>query len=145
MLIRTSVCSYSVPDMSQEEMRLAYNEIVAALTPHVDILLCETLSSLGEAQCAAHAAAQSGKYHILPDKEVQVSAGLPVWLSFTLEDSLEGKLRSGEDLVEATRAVLKDAKIDAILLNCCAPQTCTAALQRIRDITLSHSTPPSHT
>ena len=42
--------------MSTTEMRTLYDNIVKTLAPHVDILLCETLSSSREAQAAATAA-----------------------------------------------------------------------------------------
>ena len=48
-----------------------YREQAALLAPHVDLLLCETMSSAAEALAAVSAAA---------------GTGLPVWVSFTLHD-----------------------------------------------------------
>lgn len=55
----------------------------AALKPHCDLLLCETLATVTEGVAAASAAAASG---------------LPWWISWTLEDSERVLLRSGEPL-----------------------------------------------
>lgn len=60
-----------------------YQSIASALAPHVDLLLCETLGSVAEGVAAATAASGSGK---------------PCWVSWTLEDNEQGRLRSGEAL-----------------------------------------------
>jgi S-methylmethionine-dependent homocysteine/selenocysteine methylase len=55
----------------------------------------------------------------------------PFWVSFTLEDSLPTRvplLRSGETVVDAVKAMV-NAKVDAILFNCCQPEVIGQALQ----------------
>ena len=52
-----------------EEIEPLYREQAAVLAPHVDLLLCETMSSADEGRAAATAAAQTGK---------------PVWVCWTL-------------------------------------------------------------
>lgn len=44
---------------SQDRLQAEYELIAAALRPHVDILLAETLATVGEAHAALNAAAQA--------------------------------------------------------------------------------------
>ena len=88
-----------------------------ALRPHVDLLLCETLSTVTEGLAAASAASASS---------------LPFWVSWTLDDG-DGRalLRSGESLqargdAGAAAAVAAVAAVFVIAASgnhCC---TCTA-------------------
>lgn len=89
-----------------------YQEQAALLASHVDVLLCETMSSGAEAHAAARAAAEAGK---------------PVWVSFTLHEDRSGLLRSGETVAEAV-AKLDGLPISGILANCSAPESITAAM-----------------
>lgn len=89
-----------------------YRFIVEAQANDVDLFLCETMSSIREAEAAATAAKESG---------------LPVWLSFSLEDTTSGCLRSGEPLESALRAVAK-INSDAVLLNCSVPESIDSAI-----------------
>ncbi|NOX73007.1 MAG: homocysteine S-methyltransferase family protein [Alphaproteobacteria bacterium] len=89
-----------------------YRQIVAAQKDHVDLLQCETLSSVLEARAALTAAKESG---------------LPVWLGLSVADDDSKTLRSGEGLSDAL-AVLVPMGPDAILLNCSFPEAITAAL-----------------
>lgn len=59
-----------------------YEEQAALLAPHVDLFLCETMSSIREGKTAA-AACRFSK---------------PVWVAWTLHESLPGCLRSGETI-----------------------------------------------
>ncbi|GAB4816181.1 hypothetical protein N2152v2_003227 [Parachlorella kessleri] len=68
---------------SPDDMQQQYRQIAAALLPHVDLLLCETLATVAEGLAAATVASESGK---------------PWWISWTLEDNLSARLRSGEAL-----------------------------------------------
>ena len=95
-----------------EEIFPRYQEQAGILAPHVDLLLCETMSGGAEAYGAARAA---------------VETGLPVWVSFTLHENHSGLLRSGETVAEAV-AKLEDLPISGILANCCAPESITAAM-----------------
>ena len=101
------------PDLvrSAEEMGEWYSLMVDTLADHVDLWLCETMSSTDEAVAAATAA--------LP-------AGHPVWVALTLDDAT-GNLRSGETVADAAR-LLTSMGVDAVLLNCCTPQAITDTL-----------------
>jgi len=86
------------------------------LAPHVDLLLCETMSSADEGRAAAAAATRTGK---------------PVWVCWTLHEDRSGRLRSGEDIDEAARS-LSDLPISGALANCCAPESITSAMPQLR-------------
>jgi S-methylmethionine-dependent homocysteine/selenocysteine methylase len=109
------------PDLvtSEERMLALYDEQSSFLADYVDLLLCETMSTAAEARAAATAASQHGK---------------PVWVSWTLEDSETGRLRSGETLGEAFDAV-SDLPIDAFLVNCSAPESITRAMPELVSLT----------
>lgn len=98
-----------------EEIEPLYREQAELLAPHVDLLLCETMSSAAEGRAAARAACQTGK---------------PVWVSWTLHEDRSGRLRSGETIAEAA-AALKDLPIAGFLANCCAPESITAAMPQL--------------
>ncbi|HIB77969.1 MAG TPA: hypothetical protein EYO58_10240, partial [Flavobacteriales bacterium] len=84
-----------------------YENMVDILTGNgVDILLCETMSCIREAQCAL--------------KAIQtIAPHMPVWLSFTVNE--KGVLRSGETLDVVCMTFAED--VDAILINCSTPQS----------------------
>jgi S-methylmethionine-dependent homocysteine/selenocysteine methylase len=92
-----------------------YREQAEILAPHVDVLLCETMSCAAEALAAATAAA---------------STSLPVWVSFTLRDDGSGLLRSGESVAEAV-TTLNGLPIQGVLANCCPPESISAAMDDI--------------
>ena len=98
-----------------EQMLKSYAEIVEIQAPHVDVFLCETMSSIDEAKAALVSAKKSGK---------------PVWVSLTVNDSDAGlvnaQLRSGELLSDAV-AVLDEIGADAKLINCSKPEAIAAA------------------
>ena len=98
-----------------EEIEPLYREQAEVLAPHVDLLLCETMSSAGEARAAAVAATQTGK---------------PVWVSWTLHEDRSGRLRSGETLEDALKA-LAGLPVSGVLANCCAPESITRAVPRL--------------
>lgn len=98
-----------------DEMSATYAEHVSVMTPLVDLFLCETMTNVEEGVAAARAAAASGK---------------PVWVSWTLKDDDSGCLRSGETLAQAW-AALDGLPIEAAMVNCCAPETITAAMPKL--------------
>jgi S-methylmethionine-dependent homocysteine/selenocysteine methylase len=100
------------PDATIEAL---YSEQAGLLAPHVDLLLCETMSSATESRCAAMAACRTGK---------------PVWVSWTLHEDRSGRLRSGETVTEAL-AHLKDLPVSGYLANCCAPESIAAAMPEL--------------
>jgi S-methylmethionine-dependent homocysteine/selenocysteine methylase len=102
------------PDLVRpfEEIEPLYREQAKLLAPHVDLLLCETMSSAAEGRAAARAACQ---------------IGIPVWVAWTLREDRPGRLRSGETVGEAVAAV-SDLPVAGFLLNCCLPESITPAL-----------------
>jgi len=99
-----------------DAMLESYDKIVAIQAPHVDVFLCETMSSIAEAKAALVAAKKSG---------------LPVWVSLTVEDNDKGLLRSGESLVDAV-AMLDEFGADAKLLNCSKPEAIAASWSKMK-------------
>lgn len=94
--------------------RAEYLRLVELQAPHVDLFICETMSSALEAHAAATAALSSGK---------------PVWVAFTLEDR-GPKLRSGETLAQAMQALV-GLPIQAVLANCCPPESISQAMDAL--------------
>lgn len=88
-----------------------YQRVVAAQAEGVDLFLCETLPSIGEARIATRAAAKSG---------------LPVWTSFTVSEQDGSHLRSGEDVAQAASAALEEGA-SAVLVNCSPPERVSEA------------------
>lgn len=69
-------CSYradGLPD--DEDMVQQYSTIAAALAPHVDLLLCETLSTVKEVRCATTAA--QGEPHPAPQQPLLLGLRKP--------------------------------------------------------------------
>jgi S-methylmethionine-dependent homocysteine/selenocysteine methylase len=89
-----------------------YREQAGFLAPHVDFFICETLSCVIEARAAVSAA---------------VSTGKPVWLSWSISDSGDAELRSGETIGDAWEDIA-NAGLDAVLLNCSPPEALGRAL-----------------
>jgi S-methylmethionine-dependent homocysteine/selenocysteine methylase len=114
-----------------------YAKMISAMAPYVDTLLAETLSSTEEAMQAVEALASlsSNQY-------------LPIMISFSLNS--EGKLRSGDSVVEALPRVLEfcqrhQVTLLAFLFNCCEPEAITQALREIQsDDTLRHQLTAHH-
>lgn len=102
------------PDLVGDYERTAalYREQAELLAPHVDFLLCETLSCRLEARAAAVAALETG---------------LPVWLSWSIDDAGAACLRSGEPIESAWQDVA-GLGLAAVLLNCSPPEAISRAL-----------------
>jgi len=94
------------------EIEPRYREHAELLAPHVDLLICETMSSAAEALAAATAACSTDK---------------PVWVGWTLHEDRSGRLRSGETVAEAA-ATIAHLPVSGFLANCCAPESITAAM-----------------
>lgn len=105
------------PDLVEpkETMRAVYDEIAGTLASGVDLFICESMTTGIEARMAAEAAAATGK---------------PVWVSYILMDSGSNRIRSGETIDEALRA-LDGVGVEAVLFNCCSPEAIGAALPEI--------------
>ena len=99
-----------------------YRRIVAEQKDHVDVFLCETLSSIKEVKAAVQAAHESAK---------------PVWCGMSVMDEDGTRLRSGESLEEAALAA-KEAGADAVLINCSWPEAVTAGQAALAKTGLPH-------
>ncbi len=100
-----------------DQIAPAYAEIAALQAPHVDLILCETMSHSGQALGAARGAVEGG-------------GGKPVWVSWTLADDSSGLLRSGESVAEAA-ARLEGLPVAARLVNCSVPEAVSAAMPQL--------------
>lgn len=100
------------PDQAPEfdVMVDTYKRIVDIEKDHVDLFICETMSSVTEAEAALTAARESG---------------LPVWVALSVADDDSGLLRSGEPLKEAITSMDKLGAA-AKLLNCSKPEAINA-------------------
>jgi homocysteine S-methyltransferase len=116
------VGSYVTDQRSFADIKEEYRQIVAVQESGVDLFLIETISAIREAQAAVEATAESGK---------------PVLLSFTLSDQETGKLRSGESIDEAIKAV-KDYHLQGLLFNCSFPETIKIALQGLKGLAIPY-------
>ena len=108
------------PDLapSRDEALREHREIAGMLAESgVDLLILESMNTLGEARAAAEAA---------------LDTGLPVWASFVLGP--EGEILSGEPLSEGVEA-LDSMGAEVILINCVPPEEATRALGRVRELT----------
>ena len=101
-----------------DEILPLYQEQALLLAPHVDLILCETMSSALEAKAAATAACATGK---------------PVWVSWTLHDSRLGVLRSEENIQDAYTAIA-DLPVCGHLANCCSPESIESAMPALAKI-----------
>lgn len=90
-----------------EEAARQFAEIAAHQADYVDYFLCETMSSIKEAQGALIGTATAGK---------------PIWLCLTTDDDDGTVLRSGEKLTDAIEAVKGSPHLVAILINCTRPE-----------------------
>jgi S-methylmethionine-dependent homocysteine/selenocysteine methylase len=97
-----------------------YAEKARLLAPHVDVILCETMSSLDLCR-GALAGAQA--------------AGLPVWLSVSVHDRDGSKLRSGEP-VSALAQIIAEHPTAAVLANCSMPEAMLAAMRELAPLGL---------
>ncbi len=102
------------PDLAPpaEEAAELYAEIAYLQEPYVDLILCETMSSVEQARGAVMGARVVNK---------------PVWLAVTVDDEDGSKLRSGES-VTAILPMIKEFKIEALLVNCSVPEAVDQAI-----------------
>ena len=102
--------------LSFDAMTAQYRELMDLLDPYVDIYLGETLSTVYEARALLTAAQNRGK---------------PTWLAWTLQDHGATVLRGGESLQHALHSIRSFAP-DAILINCCTPDSIDSAMPALR-------------
>lgn len=103
------------------EMIPVYEDIVQGTSGTADLYLAETLSTSREAIATAEAIKSR-------------APRTPLWISWTLDDSANGKLRSGETVSEAVRA-LDGYNVSAFLFNCSSIESINAALPELREAT----------
>ncbi|MFN4157680.1 MAG: homocysteine S-methyltransferase family protein [Gemmobacter sp.] len=92
-----------------------YAEIARLLGPHVDLVICETMASVAQAEGALRGAA---------------AAGRPVWLSVTVDDADGTRLRSGEPVADLAPVIAAHGPA-AVLANCSVPEAMAAALAEL--------------
>ena len=109
------------PDLERnmDAMLNEFSRMAELMKDHVDLFLCETMTTADEAYAGAKASAATGK---------------PVWLAWTLKDDNPIELRSGESIEDAFNR-LNSIDIDAYLFNCCSPESITPALKQLRPLT----------
>lgn len=88
-----------------------YQSLVDLQQHDVDLFICETMSNIAETKAAATAAKSTAK---------------ETWVSFVLNERTK-KLPSGEQIERAVFE-LEALDVDAILINCCSPETINQAL-----------------
>ncbi|MGE4534477.1 homocysteine S-methyltransferase family protein [Halomonas sp.] len=92
-----------------------YRRLVEVQAEEVDLLICETMTLTRGALAATRAA---------------VERQVPVWVAFSVDDADGTRLRSGEPLAEAARAVVA-AGATAVLVNCSVPEAVTTAMAQL--------------
>ncbi|MFD0916581.1 homocysteine S-methyltransferase family protein [Pseudahrensia aquimaris] len=102
------------PDKAPEyEVCLAtYRRIVALQKDAMDVIICETLSSVKEIRAAVTAGAE---------------VGCEVWCGMSAKDDDGTKLRSGESVAQGAAAA-KEAGAAAVAINCSWPEAVAQAL-----------------
>ncbi|HXE74628.1 MAG TPA: homocysteine S-methyltransferase family protein [Candidatus Xenobia bacterium] len=104
------------PDLapSAEQAKREYKEIFQVMKDAgADLVLLETVNSIGEARAAL---------------EVAKSLDLPCWVSFVCDQ--QGLLFTGETLAQAS-ATLEPLGMDAILVNCAPPDDISAGIRAL--------------
>ena len=91
---------------NKNEAKDIYKRIVEIQQQHVDIFICETVSSIEEAEVVTETALCSEK---------------KVWLSFCVKEEDGTRLRSGESLEDALNQ-FKNTDINSFLVNCAPPE-----------------------
>jgi len=96
-----------------------YRKIVNVGRDHIDLFICETMSTAEEARAAATASCESSK---------------PVWVAWTLaanpDEDGRARLRSGETITEAIDA-LNGLDVKGLLVNCSTPEVTSAAMPEL--------------
>jgi len=102
------------PDLALPEDRAveAFAEIARLQAPYVDLLLCETMSSIEQARGAVLGAR---------------TVGLPVWLAVTVDDDDGTRLRSGQEISQVVE-LCNAMSLDTVLVNCSIPEAVDMAV-----------------
>jgi homocysteine S-methyltransferase len=110
------VASY-VADVAPDydSARREYEQLIAVQVNYVDGFLIETMSNVTEMSAA---------------RDALVAANQQVRIGMTLEDSSANRLRSGERLSVAIKA-LAEGPLDSVMINCSKPETIPSALSEL--------------
>jgi S-methylmethionine-dependent homocysteine/selenocysteine methylase len=111
--------SYRPEAFDRAEAERILGVLVEAQSPFVDLWLAETMSSLAEAEVAAVMIAE------------RCERGLPVWMSFTVDDHDGTRLRSGESVADAAAAAV-ELGAAAVLFNCSHTDVMATAIRAAR-------------
>jgi len=115
--------SYEPDSFDAERAAPIYCDIVRSLTPHVDLWIAETLSSIAEMNTIVAALADAGNT-------------APIWVAFAVPNSFATgvpALRSGETIGEVADAIgALDRSVDAALINCSLPEQTGQAIRELR-------------
>lgn len=103
------------PDLAPpaEQAAEIFAEIARLQAPYVDLILCETMSSVDQARGAVMGARAADK---------------PVWLAVSVNDKDGAKLRSGEPVMDIL-ALAAELEPAALLINCSTPEAVSRAVQ----------------
>ncbi|MYD44517.1 MAG: homocysteine S-methyltransferase family protein [Gammaproteobacteria bacterium] len=123
---RTSRLAGCLPPLSESyrpdlvppvhEAKPIYSELIDCMASSVDVFLAETMSSIDEAMHVAECRAAHKR-----------AVNLPWLVAFTLDDTKEAVLRSGEGIEAAIRAVAR-FQPEAILFNCSTPEAILSSI-----------------
>lgn len=96
-------------------LRAYHAERLQVLAPLADLVACETIPCLREAECLA---------------QVLASSPVPAWVSFQCKD--DAHVAHGEPIERCVAAVAGVPTVAAVGINCCAPWHVEALVRRIR-------------
>ena len=96
--------------------------MITLLNPFVDFFICETISSINESS------------HVLNALKNTALADKKIWLSWTLLEDKNCRLRSGESIEDAFNFAEK-FNPDAYLFNCTDPDAITQGLKTLKKLT----------
>jgi S-methylmethionine-dependent homocysteine/selenocysteine methylase len=107
------------PDLALPEDQAVdtFAEIARLQAPYVDLLLCETMSSIEQARGAVLGAR---------------TVGLPVWLAVTVDDNDGTRLRSGQEISQVVE-LCNAMSLDTVLVNCSIPEAVDMAVSALTD------------
>lgn len=94
-----------------------FRQIADLQKDHVDVFFIETMTNWEESSAAIAAAKETGR---------------PAYVSFTLNDDASNMLRSGEKL-EWVLDQLSGSTPDGVMINCCYPESVTAAMPILKN------------
>ena len=115
--------SYEPDSFDAERAAPIYRDIVRALTPHVDLWMAETLSSIAEMDTIVAALGDVG-------------TTAPIWMACAVPNSfVDGvpAMRSGDTVGQIADAIAtRHGVVEAVLVNCSLPEQTGPALHALR-------------